>query len=147
MISGPPIVRDERSEQFFDSAANNQLVIKRCCSCSHWLGIEAHTCSICGSLDLKWCSASGVGKLITWSIVHSIQHPAFANQLPFPIGYVELAEGPWISTRIVNVGRDELRTGLPLLAHFIHPGPGMGESYPVFGPASREHDAFAMSRN
>jgi hypothetical protein len=47
------------------------------------------------------------------------------------LALVELAEGPWLQTRLVGTGA--LHEGLPLRAHFEHPE--VGEAYLVFRPA------------
>lgn len=129
MTSGPAITGDDRSEPFFTAAASGVLATKRCGDCAHWLGLEARTCSGCGGANLNWENVSGTGELVTWSIVHHPPHPAFTDQVPFAIGYVELAEGPWLNARIV-VDVEQLRAGLPLRAAFVRPDEG--ESYPVF---------------
>ncbi|MFE2995772.1 Zn-ribbon domain-containing OB-fold protein [Nocardia sp. NPDC059246] len=128
-ISGPPVVRDARSAEFFDAAAADRLLIRRCLDCGHLLGLEARTCA-CGCSNLEWHTASGNASLVSWSVVHHPPHPAFADQVPFPIGLIELAEGPWINARIVGVEFDQLRAGLPLRVSFVHPDEG--DSYPVF---------------
>ncbi|MVU80703.1 hypothetical protein GPX89_26055 [Nocardia sp. ET3-3] len=129
-ISGPPVVRDERSAEFFEAAARERLAIRSCIACGHMLGLEARTCTACGSSDLVWTEVSGQGELVTWSIVHHPPHPAFANQVPFPVGAVELAEGPWIDARIIGVPIDRLRVGMPVHVEFIYPEEG--DSYPAF---------------
>ncbi|MGQ4618950.1 OB-fold domain-containing protein [Nocardia sp. R7R-8] len=133
--SGPPVVRDERSAAFFDAAAEDVLLIKRCTTCGHWLGPEARTCTRCGRTELDWAPACGTAELVTWSIVHHPPHPAFAEQVPFPIGVVELTEGPWLTARI-SASLDELRAGMPLQVRFVHPDEG--ESYPIFAADHQE---------
>ncbi|MEV6340483.1 OB-fold domain-containing protein [Nocardia vinacea] len=128
-ISGPPVIRDERSAEFFEAAADDRLLIRKCLDCGHLLGPESRACA-CGSSDLEWHNASGSAALVSWSVVHHPPHPAFAEQVPFPIGLIELVEGPWINARIVGVELDQLRVGLPLHAVFVHPDEG--DSYPVF---------------
>ncbi|UFS97693.1 Zn-ribbon domain-containing OB-fold protein [Nocardia huaxiensis] len=132
-ISGPPVVRDERSAEFFDASAAGRLLIRKCADCGHPLGLESRTCA-CGSSNLEWHNASGSGELISWSVVHHPPHPAFADQVPFPVGLIELAEGPWLNARIVGIDPDRLHAGLSLTVAFVHPAEG--DSYPVFAPAS-----------
>ncbi|UCZ62495.1 Zn-ribbon domain-containing OB-fold protein [Mycolicibacterium phocaicum] len=142
------MVRDDRSAPFFDAAARDQLVTKRCSQCSQWLGLEARTCPSCGGFNLTWEPVLGSGRLITWSIVAAPPSPVFADQVPFAVGYVELDEGPWVNARIVDVRDDQLRAGMPLAVRFVHPTPeddaaadqSAGESYPVFGPAGEQSD-------
>ncbi|HSV40885.1 MAG TPA: OB-fold domain-containing protein [Nocardioidaceae bacterium] len=130
MISGPPVHRDPRSEHFFEAAARDQLAVRRCGECGHLHEPESRTCHSCGSATLGWTMVSGAAKLVSWAVVHHPPHPAFADQVPFPIGLVELAEGPWVHARVVDVPLENLRAGLPLAVAFVHPDDG--DSYPVF---------------
>lgn len=130
-ISGPAVVRDERSAVFFDATADERLLILECSDCGHLLAPESRTCA-CGGSNLEWHNASGSGELISWSVVHHPPHPAFADQVPFPVGLIELAEGPWINARIVGIEPDRLQAGLSLTVAFVHPEEG--DSYPVFAP-------------
>lgn len=135
MISGPPVFGDPRSEGFFAAAALDMLVVRRCVECTRLLEPESRTCFSCGASELVWADVSGSAKLVSWSVVHQPPHPAFADQVPFPIGLVELAEGPWLHARITGVGLEDLRAGLPLTVSFVHPDEG--DSYPVFTPGDQ----------
>ena len=117
---------DERSAPFFAAAGRDELLIKRCGECSHWLAPEAAACGGCGGAELGWAAASGRGVLVAWAVPH-----------PGPDGgvlaLVELDEGPWLHTRLeLDDGGDagRLRAGLGVTARFVHPAEG--ESYPVF---------------
>ncbi len=138
-VSGPPVARDARSEEFFDAAERDVLAIRRCTSCGHLLAPESRTCTDCGSSDLEWHTSSGAAELVTWSVIHDPPHPRFAEQVPFAIAFVELAEGPWFNARIVGIPLDDLHAGLPLSVAFVHPE--QGDSYPVFGPRVAEAES------
>ncbi|HEY2577650.1 MAG TPA: OB-fold domain-containing protein [Streptosporangiaceae bacterium] len=124
------IVRaDERSAPFFEAAGRDELLIKRCPACGHWLAPEATACSGCGGAELGWAAASGRGVLVAWAVPHSGKAAAGGV-----LALVELDEGPWLHTRLDRVDTDAgaggLRAGLGVAAHFVHPAGG--ESYPVF---------------
>lgn len=115
------IVRDGRTDPFFDGAARDRLMIRRCGGCGTWYGPDASYCADCGSEELGWAEASGDATLVSWAIVHSKNSPMAAVTL------IELAEGPWIYGRADSAAP---REGLPLRARFVHPD--SGESYPIF---------------
>ena len=129
-VHGPVIERDERTAPFFDAAEGDKLLLQRCTACDEWLGPQAMTCTGCGGGELAWRPAAGTGRLVTWAVVHAAPHRAFADQLPYVTGYVELTEGPWLTARLVGVDAAHLREGTALTAAFVHPDEG--ESYPVF---------------
>lgn len=130
MTAGPPVVRDERSAAFFDAAARDILLVRRCSGCHHLLEPEARTCTACGGENLDWAPSNGDARLVSWSVVHQAPHPAFAELVPFAIGLVELSEGPWLHARLVGVALDGLHAGQSLTVDFVHPAEG--DSYPVF---------------
>jgi uncharacterized protein len=126
-VTGPDldlgaVVSDERSAPFFEAAARDELLIKRCGECGRWLGPEASGCPGCGG-DPDWAAASGRGTVVSWS--------ALPGQDGVP-ALVELEEGPWLHTCLTGVDAGEVTAGLAVTAVFVHPA--QGESYPVFGP-------------
>jgi uncharacterized protein len=122
----PAMRRDSKSAEFFDAAARNELVIKRCDRCGQALPPEAAVCTTCGQTELTWTAAAGTGTLVTWTVVHRAPNAAFADLVPYTVGVVELAEGPWLYARIAG----EPSVGQALSAEFVHAE--TGESYPIF---------------
>lgn len=126
MTGWPTIERDAKSTPFFDAAARDELLIKRCEHCAQLLPPESAVCTTCGRTDLSWLPATGAGRLVTWTVVHRAPNRAYADVVPYTVGIVELDEGPWLSGRISG----EPYAGMLLHARFEHPEDG--ESYPVF---------------
>jgi uncharacterized OB-fold protein len=149
--------RDGRTDAFFDGAAAGRLVIKRCGGCAKWYAPDASECPECAG-ELGWATASGRATLVSWAISHGRPRqddpvpvragpistgpastgpastgPASTGPAPVVLALVELAEGPWLHSRLTEVGPADLRAGLPLRAHFEHPDEG--ESYLVFRSA------------
>ncbi len=123
------IERDAKSAEFFDAAAEDRLVIRRCLSCGQALAPEAVVCTTCAGLTLDWIPASGTGVLVSYTVVHRAPHPAY--EVPYTIGIVELDEGPWLYARILT---RRPAVGLQVRAVFQHPEEG--ESLPAFEEAS-----------
>lgn len=127
MTEWPPIQRDTKSGPFFDAAARDELVIKRCTHCGQALPPEAMVCTSCAHTELEWQSAAGEGRLISWTVVHRAPNRAYADLVPYTVGIIELSEGPWLYGRIDAATP---QAGQPLRARFVHVDGG--ESYPVF---------------
>jgi uncharacterized protein len=119
------IRRDGRTDPFFDGAAADRLVVRRCEACGLWFAPDTTGCAGCGTDDLVWVEASGEAVLVSWAVAHS---PAGETA---PLALVELDEGPWMYGRLDGVAVPS--EGLPMRVGFVHPDEG--ESYPVF----REH--------
>lgn len=114
--------RDGRTDPFFDGAARDVLVIRRCAPCGRWYAPDTGGCPECGADEPAWAEADGTAVLVSWAVAHPRRGE------PAPLALVELAEGPWMYARLRGVA--EPRAGLPLRAVFVHPDEG--ESYPVF---------------
>ncbi|HEX6469217.1 MAG TPA: OB-fold domain-containing protein [Streptosporangiaceae bacterium] len=143
--------RDGRTDPFFDGAAAGRLMIKRCAACARWYTPDASECPRCGA-EPGWAEASGRATLVSWAFAHARPGQRGSGQggsdqggtgqgdadgsapPPAVLALVELAEGPWLHSRLDGVARAALREGLPLRAHFVHPDEG--ESYAVFRAAS-----------
>ncbi|MGI8336161.1 Zn-ribbon domain-containing OB-fold protein [Actinomadura scrupuli] len=123
--------RDGRTDAFFDGAAADRLMIRRCEACSRWSAPDTSTCPGCGGEEPAWARSSGQATLVTWTITHG--RPREDGTVPEPVvlALVELDEGPWLHTRLDGAG--DLHEGMPLRARFGHPPEG--EAYLFFGPA------------
>jgi uncharacterized protein len=120
------IERDDESVEFFDGTTRGELMIKRCNACGHYLRPDAIVCTQCHDDDLVWTAASGRASLVSWIVVHR------AEAEPAVVGLVELEEGPWLHTGLVDVDRAQLAVGDALEVGFERAG---DEYVPIFRPA------------
>lgn len=123
--------RDDASAAFFDAAATGELLLQRCADCAGYSPADELICMSCGGRELAPIRVEGRGELVTWTVVHRAPHPAFADVVPYLVGIVELAQGPWLPARLA-LPAGQARPGLAVRAEF-HVSPG-GERYPVFVP-------------
>lgn len=120
MSALPVIQRDDASAEFFDAAAQGRLLIGECPPCGRVALLRGRSCRGCGG-ELRSTAASGDAVLRTWAVTEG----------PTVFGYVELAEGPWFETLLMDVDPTALHDGLRLRVRF--PRPEGGEAVPVFG--------------
>jgi acetyl-CoA acetyltransferase/uncharacterized OB-fold protein len=123
---------DARGAPFFEGAERGELMVRRCGGCGAWLAPTASGCPRCGmdADELAWAAASGLGTLVSWSVVH----PRQGGPVALP-ALVELAEGPWLASGLRLDRPDQiaaLRAGQAVAAEFVRPADGA--SYPVFRP-------------
>jgi uncharacterized OB-fold protein len=135
---------DEASRPFFEGALAGRLMLMRCRSCGTPRMPARLHCDACLSTESEWFEASGRGLIYTFGIMHQRYHPAFAAEIPYNLGVVELEEGPRLVTNFVGVSNANLRVGLPVVVEWErHSGladdaPGGGAdtvALPKFRPA------------
>jgi uncharacterized protein len=134
VFGGPPVSRNHESAAFFDGAARDTFMLRRCNQCRTWVAPSSRACSNCFSSDLSWHPSSGTGSLFSWTLVRHVPK-LYAETLPIVIAEVELDEGPHFVARLVDVddGAD-LDIGLRVASEFVHPA--QGEPFPVFAIAA-----------
>jgi len=130
----PLPVPDEASQPFFAGAREERLMIQRCSACGTIMWPVKTRCINCLGPDLAWIQASGQGTLYSFALMHQIYHPGFADEVPYNLAEVDLAEGLRIITNIVGCPNDQLHIGMPLEVTFEAITPEI--TLPKFKPAS-----------
>lgn len=124
-----PVVRDESSAPFFDAAAEGRLMLRYSPHSGEWSEPGALVCSVTQAADLEWRAAEGTGALVTWTIKPGRRREDGDRSPDQAIGIVELAEGPWLTLRLVDAVGPELRAGMAVRVDFHRPEGG--EAMPV----------------
>ena len=110
---------------FWEAAKRHELQIQRCSSCGAHIFYPREVCPECLSSDLNWMKVSGKGTVYSYTIAQAPTHPAFAEDIPYVIAIVELAEGPRLTTNITGCQPEEVRVGMPVMATFDDVTPEM----------------------
>ncbi|MFJ8107350.1 Zn-ribbon domain-containing OB-fold protein [Streptomyces sp. NPDC096132] len=119
---------DTFTRTYWDAAAEGRLLVRRCGACGRAHHYPREFCPNCWSEDVTWEDASGRATLYTWSVVHRNDLPPFGSRTPYVAAVVDLAEGPRMSTEVVDVeagALDRLSAGMALQVDFR-------EGVPVF---------------
>ncbi|MGB3442846.1 MAG: OB-fold domain-containing protein [Actinophytocola sp.] len=111
---------------YWAAADEETLVLQRCADCGFVGHRGRRVCPRCTSGSLAWFPASGAATL--WSYV-IVQHA----EEPYAVAIVELAEGPRMTTNIVEVPQtpEALVLDMPLRVAFVRRG---DRRVPVFAP-------------
>ena len=125
---------DDVTRSFWQAAAEGRLLGSRCRACDEVANHHRGFCPSCWSDDVVDVELSGRATLYTYSVVHVNPMPPFADLVPYVAAIVELAEGPRVATRLVDVAPADLTIGMPLTARFEQVQPG--EGIVLFGPAA-----------
>ena len=108
------------SRPFWNSLAEQKILLKHCRDCDCVFHYPRVTCPNCLSSDLDWKQASGQGTLYTYTISRRPTHPLFADEVPQFMAVVELEEGPRITSTLLNVPEDKIQIGMALTPVFEH---------------------------
>lgn len=124
-----PLV-DDVTRGWWDATRRRRLVVQRCRACANAQHYPRALCTVCGSSDLGFDEALGTGVVVAATTVHRPPHPALNT--PYVIALVDLAEGPRMLTRLVDVAIGGDHAGRPVSVDWW-PLPD-GRALPVFGP-------------
>lgn len=113
------------SEPFWQAAKRHELHLQRCGSCGAYLFYPREVCAECLSSELSWVQVSGQGTVYSYTIAQAPTHPAFADDVPYIVAIVELAEGPRITTNIVDCELGAVHVGMPVVATYDDVTPEM----------------------
>jgi hypothetical protein len=127
---------NETTRPFWEGTRARQLRLQRCHDCGKHIFYPRVICPFCLSEHLDWITASGKGKVYSYTVVRRAMHPAFREDLPYVLAIVELDEGPRLTTNIVGVGPDEVRVDMPVRAAYddVTPDLTLLKFEPLLGP-------------
>jgi uncharacterized OB-fold protein len=114
----PIPIPDEASKPFFEGARELRLMLQKCASCGSFMWPVKPRCINCWSADITWEQVSGKGTLYSFTLMHQVFHPGFADEMPYNIAEVDLVEGVRIISNIVGCSNSALQIGMPLEVTF-----------------------------
>jgi uncharacterized protein len=114
-VATKPIpIPDELSAPYWRGAREGRLVLQRCSGCGEHQFYPRPFCLACRGSELEWVDATGRGRLHTFSVVHRTADRAFAGDVPYAFGVVELDEGPRLTVNVVDTPLESLRCDMPV---------------------------------
>ena len=123
------------AEPFWTAIREGRLLIKRCPACSQPHFYPRPHCPFCGHASTDWETTSGRATIYAHTIVRGAPRPT-------AVAVVELAEGPRLTTTIVDADVHALRIGDAVELTTL-PGEG-GQPVPAFTtPAANRARAYA----
>jgi uncharacterized OB-fold protein len=111
-VQTPVPVSNYDNAGFWEGCRNHELRIQRCLGCGHLRHHPRPMCPACNSLEYDWQRASGLGTLYTFTVVHRPTLPAFDAKLPYNVAVIQLDEGPYVVSNVVECEPEALRIGM-----------------------------------
>ena len=112
-------------QPFWDALRRHELLVQQCADCGRLRFIPSELCPACHSSSATWAPVSGRGSVYTYTVVHRAPTPAYQADAPYVLAYVELAEGPRMPARLVDVTPDEVAVGMPVTVVFDDVAPDL----------------------
>ena len=103
---------------FFEAAKRHELVVQRCAQCGTHRFPAREICSNCLSREAAWVPVSGAGEVFSYNVMHQVYHPGFADQVPYAVVVVKLAEGAKMNSNLVGIAPHAIRIGMPVRVVF-----------------------------
>ena len=103
---------------YFEGAKQGELRLQRCRPNGHHWFPPSTNCPRCLSTDVEWVRVSGRGRVWSWIVMHQRYFKAFEADLPYNVAFIQLEEGPFLMSTLVDVAGDEIRCDLPVEVTF-----------------------------
>ena len=110
---GIPLPRPSTvSEPHWEGCKRGELMVQRCLECEGYVFIPQPACTHCLSEDMEWVRSSGKGTVYSWTTVYRPQQPSF--ETPYISAIIEVEEGWYMMTNLVDMPVEDVRIGLPV---------------------------------
>ena len=114
LVAGATPIVVEETRGYWEGTLAEELRIQTCNACKNRQMPWGPCCTRCLSQDLGYMKASGRGTVYSFTVVRQAIHPAFSQQVPYVIAYIELDEGPIMTSNVTDVPVEEVHIGMPV---------------------------------
>jgi uncharacterized OB-fold protein len=97
---------------YWEGCRNQQLLIQRCVHCDHLQFYPRSICNSCAGQELDWLPVSGRGTIRSYTVVRHPVSKAYADEVPYVIALITLAEGPTMMSALCNCDPEKIETGM-----------------------------------
>lgn len=120
MNTAKPTPNPSRLTQgYWDQIQKRQLVVMKCQTCRATVFFPKAWCPSCLSTEMTWSPVSGLGTILTYTIVHQAPFDSYRESVPYVIALVEMADAAMqMMTNIVNVAPEQVAIGMAVQVVF-----------------------------
>lgn len=112
-----PIITDD-NRQYWKYCKQHELRMQRCNDCGYIRFPPSILCPRCHSMDAEWVKLSGRGKIYSFVVYRISYHPSYADDIPYAVAVIQLAEGPRMESNITGSKVENLRIDMPVEVYF-----------------------------
>jgi uncharacterized OB-fold protein len=106
-----PVMHPEE-QPYWDAARRHELVLPKCDSCGKVYYPVGPVCPNCLSSHFSWAPMSGLGTVSSFVVYHKPWAPWLKPRVPYVVAQVELAEGPRLTTNLLDIAPGDVRAGM-----------------------------------
>jgi uncharacterized protein len=114
----PVPVPSVESRPYWEALKQHRLVMPRCASCGRFWFPPSLLSPQCNARDFAWAEISGRGKVFTYVVFHRVYNPGFADEVPYVVALIELAEGPRMISNVIGIPPDKVQCEMPVRVVF-----------------------------
>lgn len=119
--AGLPVPRPSTiSKPHWDACREGRLLIQHCASCDSHIFPPEFACPSCFTEAPEWIESSGRGTVYSFTVVSRPQRPEF--EAPYVVAIIQLEEGCYMLSNIVDCEPDAVTIGAPVVVHFVARG-------------------------
>lgn len=85
-----PDVDDPLTQPFWAATREERLVLPECTNCGYLQWPPERVCPECQHTGRRWLEVPAVGTLWSYAVYYRALDPAFADDIPYAVGLVEL---------------------------------------------------------
>lgn len=119
----PVPVTTSLTAEHVESAAEGEFTIQQCQDDATYWYPPSPYCPSCLGTRFVWRGVSGQAKLWSWVVMHQPYIPAFTDEIPYLVAYVQLEEGPLLISTVIDAEPEELEVGMDLQVDIDFYGP------------------------
>ena len=120
---------DPDSAPYWEGIAQGELRYQRCGACSAAIFYPRSICPACGTPEPAWQVSAGDGTVYACTVVHRAP-PAHADDAPYVVALIDLAEGFRMMSRVVDCAPERVAVGQAVRA--VYRDGGKGRALPYF---------------
>lgn len=106
------------SEEFWNGTKEHKILLKKCKQCGHIDFPPYMYCTECMSEESEWIESTGKGTIYSFSTTYLGAPPAFVDDQPYTLIFVDLEEGIRLLSRIVDCEIKDVKIGMKVEAVF-----------------------------
>ena len=104
---------------FWDWCRRHHLRLQQCLDCGAFRYHPRPRCPGCTSAAHDWLPVRGRGVVYTYTVCHPPVLPAYADRVPYNAVVVQLDEGPFMVSNLIDCANEEIEVGMAVEVVFV----------------------------